>query len=263
MTKDTLSLLIPIYNEERNIEKFCENLSQINWTIPCEWIFVDDFSKDRSYELLNTWLEKNKSTLSQKQVSFKVEKQPKNFGKGAAVHRAIELASGTISIVQDADFEYDPREIPMLIQPIVERKADVVYGSRFKKSGLQVHRTYHYFINRFLTLMSNLLSGLYLTDMETCYKACKSDIFKNLKLHSPRFGFEVEVTSHLARLRVRVLEIPVNYFPRNYMEGKKISWKDGVAAVWHILYFNVFMKESERFSKTLPEHYRVSGANWL
>jgi len=259
----SLSLLIPIYNEERNIEKFCENLLNISWTVPCEWIFVDDFSRDKSYEILVSWLSKNQTRLSEKQISYKTERQPQNFGKGAAVHRAIELAAGQISIVQDADFEYDPREIPMLIHPILEGKADVVYGSRFKKSGTQVHRTYHYFINRLLTLLSNLLSGLYLTDMETCYKACRSEIIKNLVLHSPRFGFEVEVTSHLARLRVRVHEIPVNYFPRNYMEGKKISWKDGVAALWHILYFNLFIKDSDRFTSQLPEKYRTSGPNWL
>jgi glycosyltransferase involved in cell wall biosynthesis len=258
-----LSLLIPVYNEERNIQKLCENLTAVPWGLRCQMVFVDDCSKDRSVELITKFKAENEELLRSKDIEMIIERLPKNSGKGTAVQRAIELCTGTIAIVQDADFEYDPREIPQLVDPIVEGKADIVFGSRFKKNALQVHRTYHYFINRLLTLLSNLLSGLYLTDMETCYKACRTDIIKNLVLHSPRFGFEVEFTSHVARLRARVLEFPISYYPRNYLQGKKISWKDGIAALWHIVYFNWVMKKQDRFKAQLPERYRMTGYDWL
>ncbi|MGE3974923.1 MAG: glycosyltransferase family 2 protein [Bdellovibrionales bacterium] len=258
-----LSLLIPVYNEERNIQKFCETLVEVPWGLPCEMIFVDDCSKDHSPQLIQEFIDQNMERLRTKNIEILFEQLPKNAGKGSAIQKAIDLCSGTIAIVQDADFEYDPNEIPQLVNAIVEEKADIVYGSRFKKNALQVHRTYHYFVNRFLTLLSNLLSGLYLTDMETCYKACRTEILKNLVLHSPRFGFEVEFTAHVARLRVRILEYPISYYPRNYLQGKKISWKDGVAALWHILYFNWIVKKEERFTDELPERYRVSGSEWL
>jgi glycosyltransferase involved in cell wall biosynthesis len=258
-----LSLLIPVYNEERNIQKLCETLTSVNWDLPCQMVFVDDCSRDRSVDLIQKFKDENTELLRSKNIEMIVDRLPINSGKGSAVQRAINLCTGTIAIVQDADFEYDPHEIPQLINPIIDGKADIVYGSRFKKNALQVHRTYHYFINRFLTFFSNLLSGLYLTDMETCYKACRTDIMKNLILHSPRFGFEVEFTAHVARLRARILEFPISYYPRNYMEGKKISWKDGVAALWHIIYFNWSMKRQERFKTQMPEHYRMSGFDWL
>jgi glycosyltransferase involved in cell wall biosynthesis len=185
------------------------------------------------------------------------------MGKGAALHKCIEIASGDICVVQDADFEYDPMELISLVEPIIQNQADVVYGSRFKKNNFQVHRTYHYLINRLLTLISNSLSGLYLTDMETCYKCIRSEILKNINLSSPRFGFEPEITAHLARLKIRVFELPIRYFPRNYLEGKKITWKDGVAAFRHILNFNVVVSDQKRFKPTMKSQYLIQGRQWL
>jgi len=192
-----------------------------------------------------------------------IEKMPYNQGKGATIRRGFELATGDIIGVQDADFEYSLEDIPMIVAPLVAGKADVVFGSRFKKNGLQVHRTFHYLVNRFLTLLSNALSGLYLTDMETCYKFFKSDILKNIRLESNRFGFEPEITAKMARLKLRILEVPISYFPRNYMEGKKITWKDGVAAVRHIVYFNLFQDVKTFFKPDMPEKYLPKGTQWL
>ena len=259
---EKLSLLIPIYNEEDNIQNLLDVLVHINWQLQCEIVIVDDCSKDKSLELTKQWIDNFSKSINQRSFEFKVSFQPANSGKGAAIRKAIELATGTICIVQDADLEYDPSEITKLIEPIIMNKADVVYGSRFKKNAVQVHRTFHYFVNRFLTILSNLFSGMYLSDMETCYKAVRSDILKNLNLSSPRFGFEVEITSHLARLCVRIQELPISYFPRNYLQGKKISWKDGVAAVFHILKFNCLTAEKKRFKKTMPSKYTRANS-WL
>lgn len=254
----TLSLLIPVYNEADNVENVVQKLSSIPWGVPTELVFVDDGSKDGTSEILERVLKGGGFPVRVLHHKFE-----KNQGKGKALHKAIELAMGDILIVQDADFEYDPNDIITLIKPILEGRADVVYGSRFKKNAPQVHRTFHYFVNRVLTLWSNLLTGLYLTDMETCYKAFRADILKNINLSSPRFGFEPEITAHVARLKVRVLEFPISYFPRNYIEGKKISWKDGVAALFHIFKFNVLWKDKTRFKPGLPKRYIPAGRQWL
>mgnify|MGYP006292311841 CR=1 FL=1 len=147
--------------------------------------------------------------------------------------------------------------------PLIEDKADIVYGSRFKKDCRQVHRTFHYAVNRLLTLMSNLLSGLFLSDMETCYKFFKAEIIQNIRVVSPRFGFEPEITAKIARLNVRVIEMPISYFPRNYAQGKKITWRDGIAALRHILYFNLLDRRQDWFSKSLPAHYLPKGRQLL
>lgn len=248
-----VSLVIPVYNEESHLEQFLKVIDKLDLHIPKELVIVDDFSKDRSREILRAFPFESEVQLIE---------QPKNKGKGAAVRRGIDAATGTFIGVQDADFEYNPFEIQTLLRPLIEDKADIVFGSRFHESG-QVHRTYHYLVNRFLTMLSNLSSGLYLTDMETCYKFFRAEIIKNLRLESNRFGFEPEVTAKVARLKLRVMELPISYFPRNYMEGKKITWKDGVAALRHILFYNFFQKDKDCFDKSLPEHYWVGGRPWL
>ena len=263
MNKTKLSLLIPVYNEASHLDEFFTSLMNIEMPRPTEWVVVDDCSKDNSFEIAAHWQKKNQAELDRRSIRFNHFKQPKNGGKGAAIQKAITLATGDVIIVQDADFEYDPSEVAQLVQPIFDNKADVVYGSRFKKNAPQVHRTFHYFVNRFLTLLSNLLSGIYLTDMETCYKAFRADIIKNITLRSCRFGFEPEITAHLGKLKVKILEYPISYFPRTYLEGKKISWKDGVAAMWHIIYFNLVLGDKERFVATMPAKYLPKGRQWL
>jgi glycosyltransferase involved in cell wall biosynthesis len=205
---------------------------------------VDDCSTDGSLGVLRE---------NAKKYGFIVLHQEKNQGKGAAVIRGIKAATGGFVMIQDADFEYDPANVPTLLEPLVQNKADVVYGSRFK-SSYQVHRTYHYFINRFLTILSNLLSGIYLTDMETCYKIFRADLIQAMNLRSQRFGIEIELTAYLAKVRARVYELPVSYFPRTKLQGKKINWKDGVAALFHLIRFNSMTSLEQAFTG-LPEKY--------
>ena len=249
-----LSLIIPIYNEAGHLEQFLTQLDALKLDAEKELVFVDDCSKDTSWEILNKFPFK---------TSVIIQKQPVNMGKGAALRRGFELATGDVIGVQDADFEYSLEDIPSIIEPLLKGKADVVFGSRFKKNAPQVHRTFHYLVNRILTMLSNIFSGLYLTDMETCYKFFKAEILKNINLESNRFGFEPEITAKIARLKVRIMEVPISYFPRTYMEGKKITWKDGVAALRHILYFNFVQKPQTFFKPDMPTKYIPSGTQWL
>ena len=249
-----VSLVVPIYNESGHLEQFLTQLDSLELAAEKELVFVDDCSKDRSWELLSNFKFKSKVIL---------ERQPHNQGKGAAIRRGFELATGEVIGVQDADFEYSLDDIPAIIEPFLKGTADVVFGSRFKKNGLQVHRTFHYMVNRILTILSNIFSGLYLTDMETCYKFFKAEILKNINLESNRFGFEPEITAKVARLKVRMMEVPISYFPRSYMEGKKITWKDGVAALRHILYFNLVQKPKTFFKPGMPAKYIPQGSQWL
>ena len=241
-----LSLVVPVYNEERQLAAVVDRLMNTTCSIEREWIFVDDYSKDKSYEILEQ--------LAQK-FPIKLFRQPQNQGKGAAVIRGIREASGDYIIIQDADFEYDPSDIPSLLEPLLAEKADVVYGSRFKPNALQVHRTFHYLINRTLTTFSNLMSGVYLTDMETCYKVFRADLLKAMNLRSERFGIEVELTAYVAKARLRVFELPISYFPRTRLQGKKINWKDGVAALMHLIRFNWFTSFDVAY-KNLPNRYK-------
>lgn len=240
-----LSLIVPVYIEAKRLREVVDFLYSFSFPIQQEWIFIDDKSTDGSLEILRE--------LSKK-YPMKLLEQDRNQGKGAAVIRGFKEATGDIIMIQDADFEYHPKDIPSLLQPIIDNEADVVYGSRFKKTAIQVHRTYHYFVNRFLTFCSNLMSGIYLTDMETCYKVFRADLLKPMQLTSQRFGIEVELTAYLGKVRARIFELPISYFPRTQLQGKKIGWKDGVAALRHLVHFNYFVSREQAF-KDLPEKY--------
>jgi glycosyltransferase involved in cell wall biosynthesis len=246
-----LTLIVPVHNEEPTLTSVIEKLMASPCPIEREWIIVDDGSTDGSTDTLRQL---------QKRYNFRLVEQRPGSGKGAAVIRGIKDASGDLIMVQDADFEYEPNEIPDLIQPILENKADVVYGSRFKKNSPQVRRTYHYFVNRFLTLVSNMLSGIYLTDMETCYKIFRADLLKSMKLKSFRFGIEVELTAYVAKTRARIYEMPISYYPRTRLEGKKINWKDGFAALYHLIRFN-WRTTLEQAFENLPPRYLNPGAS--
>lgn len=258
----TISLVIPVYNEEAHLNDFLTLIDALDFSkvleghpLEKELVFVNDCSVDRTREIIEAF-----QFQTQK---VKVFHQEVNQGKGAALHRGFVEASGEFIVVQDADFEYDPEDLKELVLPLLKNKAEVVYGSRFKKTVTQVHRTFHYLVNRLLTTLSNGLSGLYLTDMETCYKLFKAEIIQNMQLESNRFGFEPEITAKLARLNIRVHELGISYFPRNYLEGKKITWKDGVAALWHIVYFNVFAHKSTFYKKSMPDRFIAKGRQLL
>jgi glycosyltransferase involved in cell wall biosynthesis len=215
-----------------------------------ELVIVDDCSSDGSRDIV-------KSFPFKSEVIF--HEHTENRGKGAALHAGIRRATGDFIGIQDADFEYSVDDIPSLLVPLIEGRADVVFGSRFKKDCRQVHRTFHYVVNRFLTLLSNLASGLFLSDMETCYKFFKAEVIKGIALESLRFGFEPEVTAKIARLDLRVMELPISYFPRNYAQGKKITWRDGIAAIRHIIYFNLIADRKRWYDAKLPPHYVPQG----
>jgi glycosyltransferase involved in cell wall biosynthesis len=248
-----VSFVIPVYNEEDHLLEFLKKIDALELKIPKELIIINDNSGDSSWDILSSFKFSSKAVLINKET---------NQGKGAALRDGFMKASGSIIAIQDADFEYDLKDIPSVLEPILLDDADVVYGSRYKNS-LLVHRTFHYLINKFLTVCSNLASGLYLSDMETCYKFFKAEIIKNMILESDRFGFEPEVTAKVARLKLRLAEVPIRYFPRNYIEGKKITWKDGIAAIWHILQYNYLKKWNQCFTKELPEKYIPKGQHWL
>ncbi|MEP6781438.1 MAG: glycosyltransferase family 2 protein, partial [Gemmatimonadaceae bacterium] len=200
----TLSLVIPVYNEARQLREVLERLDRVQWPCPVELVVIDDCSTDRSWDVI---VEYNK------QRPLTAVRQTVNRGKGAALRVGFSHATGEIISVQDADFEYAPEDLVLLVNDILLDRADIVYGSRFHKSGHNVHRTFHYLVNRALTFLSNILSGLYLSDMETCYKVFKAEILKSIELESNRFGFEPEITAKIAKLKVRVHEFPIQYFP--------------------------------------------------
>lgn len=249
-----VSLVTPVYNEENNLHRFLTMLNSLE--LPCdkELVFVDDGSKDNSFAIIQNFPFTCKTIILSNGT---------NKGKGAALRLGLMRATGDIIGIQDADFEYDMRDITKLLVPLLDNKADVVFGSRFVKGNFHVHRTFHYLVNRLLTLLSNILSGLYLTDMETCYKFFKAEIIQNITLSSDRFGFEPEVTAKIARLKLRVFEIPISYCARSYLEGKKITWKDGVAALWHIFYFNTLQSKRKFFLPQMNQHYVPLDANIL
>ncbi len=245
ITMPKLSVIVPVFNEGPLLRSFVERSISSPCPIEREFIFVDDGSQDDTYSRL--------AQLS-KEFPLQVIRQEENQGKGAAVRRGIEEASGDFIMIQDADFEYDPNDIPALLKPLLDDRADVVYGSRFKQTSPQVHRTYHYFVNRLLTALSNLCSGIYLTDMETCYKVFRADLIKSMNLTSRRFEIEVELTAYSAKTSARIYELPISYRPRTQLEGKKIGWIDGFSALYHLVRYNFFRTFSQSFTG-LPDKY--------
>ncbi len=227
-----LSVVIPVFNERSTLQEILSRVKAVPLDgVEKEIILVDDCSTDGTRELLQG-LASDKSLI----IVF----HEKNRGKGAALRTGFQRATGDIVIVQDADLEYDPREFPVMIGPILDGRADAVYGSRFLSGPHRVLLFWHYMGNKGLTLMANMLNNLNLTDMETCYKAVRRDVLSKITLQTDRFGFEVEITAKLARLKARIYEVPISYSGRDYSQGKKITWKDGVAALWWILRYGLF-----------------------
>jgi glycosyltransferase involved in cell wall biosynthesis len=227
-----LSVIIPVFNEEGTIEEILQRVYAV--PLAKEIIVVDDHSTDGTKERL--------ARLVERYENLKVISHEKNRGKGFAIRTGLEYVTGGVVVIQDADLEYNPDEYPRLIKPILEGRADVVYGSRF--AGGEEHRVlyfWHYLGNRFLTLLSNMLTNLNLTDMETCYKVFRAELIKGIRLEQNRFGFEPEVTAKVARSGCRIYEVGISYSGRTYAEGKKICWKDGVKAIWCIIKYRLIL----------------------
>jgi glycosyltransferase involved in cell wall biosynthesis len=243
-----LSVVMPVYNEAATVEYSIARLRRV--PLDMELICIDDCSRDGTRDILKKLHERG-------DIDTLLFQDP-NQGKGAAVRRGIEAASGDVVVIQDADLEYDPGDLPSLMVPLLDGRADAVFGSRFRGGVQRVLYFWHRLGNGLLTLMSNMLTDLNLTDMETCYKMVRTDLMKSLPLTTNRFGIEPELTARLAQARARIYEVPISYSGRTYAEGKKINWKDGVAAFWHIARFNLSGPRAPVYRR--PGHTGVSAS---
>jgi glycosyltransferase involved in cell wall biosynthesis len=232
MSSVMLSVIMPVYNEARTISEMVERVRRASVNLAHELIVVDDASTDATPEVLQ-------KIAADHDGEVRLFSHPSNRGKGAAIRTGIAHARGQIILIQDADLEYDPRDYPMLLEPIFEDQADVVFGNRFHGGPHRVLYFWHYAANRFLTLLTNVLTGLNLSDMEVGYKVFRADVLKRIILKSNRFGFEPEITVKIAKLGCRVYEVPIRYYGRTYAEGKKITWRDGLAALGHIIRYRL------------------------
>jgi glycosyltransferase involved in cell wall biosynthesis len=243
-----LSVVVPAYNERATVEKVLRRLKEV--PLRTQVVVVDDGSTDGTRELL--------AELEGEGLIDALVLHERNQGKGAALRSGFARASGHVVVVQDADLEYDPAELPRLLEPILAGKADAVYGSRFLGGPHRVLFFWHSVGNRVLTLLSNMMTDLNLTDMETCYKMVRLDLLKTLPLTANRFGFEPEVTARLAQAGARIYELPISYHGRSYAEGKKIGWKDGVSALFSILRFNLLPPKPARWNPSEPHTWLQS-----
>jgi glycosyltransferase involved in cell wall biosynthesis len=227
-----LSVIIPVYNEAATLREIVDRVMKSPIPLARELVVIDDASTDATPEVL-------RQIAAERTEDIRVVSHPINQGKGAAIRSGIAEAKGEIVLIQDADLEYDPRDYPLLLEPILEDQADVVFGNRFHGGPHRVMYFWHYAANRFLTFLTNVLTGLNLSDMEVGYKVFRAQVLRRITLKSKRFGFEPEITVKVAKLGCRIYEVPIRYYGRTYAEGKKITWRDGLAALCHIIRYRL------------------------
>jgi len=246
----TLSVVVPVYNEVETLREIIRRVRAVEIDLEIDVVLVDDGSTDGSRDVLLTW---------EGEPGFTVLYHERNQGKGAALRTGFAAARGDIVIIQDADLEYDPSEYGKILEPIRDGRGDVVFGSRFIGGPHRVLYFWHYVGNRVITLISNMLTNLNLSDMEVCYKAFRREVLDEIEIRSNRFGVEPELTAKVAKLGARIFEVPISYSGRTYEEGKKITWRDGISALWHILRFNLgTRRRKEPIAVSLSRAERVA-----